>query len=70
MCSDIYDPTNSDRDSEDEEEVEVFPLPLLFVLTTLQKRAKVHSLIEDTSIVFGRRHRIADFNDSQCIIHF
>ena len=70
MSSDIYDATNSDAESDDEEEEQPSVLPLLFTLTTLQKHAKVYSPIEDTTIEFNRRLTLADFNESQCIVHF
>ena len=68
LHSDICDP-GSDSDTEEEEETSV-GLPLLFTLATLSKHSNVFSPIEDTSIEFGRRLTIEDFNESQCVSYF
>ena len=61
---------SSDSDSDVDEEDRPKDLPLLFTLATLSKYAEVHGALEDTTIQFGRRLVIDDFNDSQCIMHF
>ena len=65
------DPMDWDTDKEEEEDEEKEGvLCLLFSLGTIFRHGEVYAPIEDTSIEFGRRMVIADFNESQCIQHF
>ena len=43
---------------------------LALTVGTLLQHAEVYKTIEDTSIEFGRRVTVEDFNESQCLMHF
>ena len=43
---------------------------LALTVGTLLQHAEVYKTIEDTSIEFGRRVTLQDFNESQCLMHF
>ena len=65
------DPMDWDTDEEEEEDEEKEGvLCLVFSLGTIFRHGEVYAPIEDTTIEFGRRMVIADFNESQCIQHF
>ena len=63
----IYSDSSGDDTEVDEE---VSNLPLLLTIGTICKHADVYQRIEDTTIVFGRRMKIDDYNESQCLLHF
>ena len=66
--SDFMDWDTDEEEEEDEDNEGV--LSLLFLLGTIFRHGEVYAPIEDSSIEFGRRMVIADFNLSQCIQHF
>ena len=43
---------------------------LALTVGTLLQHAEVYKTIEDTSIEFGRRLTVENFNESQCLMHF
>ena len=64
------DSQSSESEASDVEDDEQMSVPLLLTLGILAKHVQGHQPIQDTTIKFGLTMHIADFNESQCVLHF
>ena len=64
------DSQSSDSEASDVEDDPQISVPLLLTLGTLAKHVQVYQPIQDSTIKFGLTMHIADFNESQCVLHF
>ena len=66
LCHD----SDSKDDDDDDDKGSDLDVALVLTMCTIMKYAEVYGGIEDTSIVFGCRMHIDDYNDCQCIDNF